>query len=558
MTYPPLFKRDSFWVILFFISALSIRFIFLYQFINTLFFIPAENNLDPSFYHAWAQQIVSGHFLPDGLFPGMPLFAYWLALVYKIWGVHVFIAKSANIVLGSCTAVCVYAIGRAVFDKKVAIFVGILYVVCPIFIVYELFLVGTALETFLLSVSFLLSIIAFKEQKNKLFLLTGLCMGFSSLARMSIVVYLVFYVITIVLSNKRQNGIKALILIVGFVLAILPVLIHNYSATHKLTLSTAHSGINFYIGNNPEARGTFRAPDEIVANSNDIFKGARVIASRNSSAVLSDLEVSQYWSHHAKKFIFENPLTWLRLLARKLLLFINVRDIPDIVSYEFLKMQLPILRMPWLSLSIVIPLSILGFVVCFFEKLPGTLLCVYISSYAVSVALYFVNTRYKVPVYPVVLILAGAGGMYVIRNIYRKKIYVIVLSLLIVTGSVFLTHLTLFRYDLSVAFNNVALMCRQRGWNQRAIDEFKRALAINPRNSAIIYNMAHTYIRMNDLEKAQDLLEKAVSINPHVAIFHKTLSTVYDANGLKEKAMQEQTIAKRLDPSLYGERLLKE
>src|SRR5215467_842261 len=66
-----------------------------------------------------------------------------------------------------------------------------------------------------------------------------------------------------------------------------------------------------------------------------------------------------------------------------------------------------------------------------------------------------------------------------------------------------------------------------QGQPSQAIDEFKKALEIDPNNSLIYSEMAESYLRNNRVREATDSATKAVQIDRDNTEAHKLLSTIY-------------------------------
>jgi tetratricopeptide (TPR) repeat protein len=75
-------------------------------------------------------------------------------------------------------------------------------------------------------------------------------------------------------------------------------------------------------------------------------------------------------------------------------------------------------------------------------------------------------------------------------------------------------------------FARARLLDEQGQWNQ-AIDEYKKALAIDGNNSLIYSEIAETYWKHNRVTEAVDAAEKAVQVDADNVEAHKLLSTVY-------------------------------
>src|SRR5262245_38379580 len=61
----------------------------------------------------------------------------------------------------------------------------------------------------------------------------------------------------------------------------------------------------------------------------------------------------------------------------------------------------------------------------------------------------------------------------------------------------------------------------------QAIDEYKKALELDPNNSLIYSEMAESYLRNNRLREASDTASKAISLDRDNVEAHKLLSTIY-------------------------------
>ena len=72
-----------------------------------------------------------------------------------------------------------------------------------------------------------------------------------------------------------------------------------------------------------------------------------------------------------------------------------------------------------------------------------------------------------------------------------------------------------------------ARLLDDQGQASEAIDEYKKALELDPNNSLIISEMAQSYLRNNRLREATDTATKAIAIDPDNIEAHKLLTTIY-------------------------------
>src|SRR2546422_7132701 len=66
-----------------------------------------------------------------------------------------------------------------------------------------------------------------------------------------------------------------------------------------------------------------------------------------------------------------------------------------------------------------------------------------------------------------------------------------------------------------------------QGQASQAIDEYKKALELDPNNSLIFSEMAESYLRNNRLREAIETAQKAVQSDNENIEAHKLLTTVY-------------------------------
>ena len=85
---------------------------------NPFFELPAA---DARFYHQWAIEIAGGNWLGEGAFVLAPLYAYFLGLVYAAFGSGIEAGMIANALLGALSCALVVAVGRRLFDRRVAL-----------------------------------------------------------------------------------------------------------------------------------------------------------------------------------------------------------------------------------------------------------------------------------------------------------------------------------------------------------------------------------------------------------------------------------------------------
>src|SRR4029077_5643388 len=109
-------------------------------------------------------------------------------------------------------------------------------------------------------------------------------------------------------SQKQSAPARPLVLrivyvVVGIALGTSPCWIHNYFIAKDPVALSAHSGINFWIGNNPEANGYPRFPPGLRAGQAAMLEDSIPQAEAAAGRPLTHAEVSAYWSNKAKAYV---------------------------------------------------------------------------------------------------------------------------------------------------------------------------------------------------------------------------------------------------------------
>ena len=89
---------------------------------------------------------------------------------------------------------------------------------------------------------------------------------------------------------------RSLVLVGGLYVGASPAWIHNYFIAREPVMLSAHSGINFWIGNNPTATGYPKMPPGIRATQEGLLKDSITLAEEAVGQKMTRAEVSKYWS----------------------------------------------------------------------------------------------------------------------------------------------------------------------------------------------------------------------------------------------------------------------
>ena len=129
-----------------------------------------------------------------------------------------------------------------------------------------------------------------------------------------------------------------------------PVVARNYSVDGGFYLTTSQFGSNFYIGNNPNADGTY-ASIRFGRGAPEFERlDAKEVAEESVGRTLSPSEVSSFWTGRALGYITSQPVSWLKLTGRKILLLFNRTEMLDTESQEsYAEFSTPLRMLGWVG-----------------------------------------------------------------------------------------------------------------------------------------------------------------------------------------------------------------
>ena len=245
-------------VVLFFL-ALGIRLVYLQQMRPLPYF---DNPIvDAAYNDRWAAAVSQGNAFQEGPYFRAPLYPYFLALIYVLFGHSYLAARLVQFLLGAGSVVLVYLLGRRTFGLSAGILAGVMAALTGTLMYFEGELLIPAVLLFLnlLMVHALLA--AARSSRPWRWLLSGVLLGLSAIARPNVLVFgaaaLVWMVVLLVRKGlpKRRILISSGAYLLGGLLVIAPVTIRNAIVGRDFVPIASQGGMNFYIGNHPESDG---------------------------------------------------------------------------------------------------------------------------------------------------------------------------------------------------------------------------------------------------------------------------------------------------------------
>lgn len=384
---------------------------------------------DAARYHEWAGRIAAGDWLGRETFYQAPLYPYVLALLYCVTGPSVTAGRILNVLCGVSGCVLTGLAGWRLFGLRAGLMAGLALALSGPEVFHETLLEKSALGTLLVAALLLAASSCLRRPRHRLpWVALGTTLGLWGLVRENALLCGGLILVWIALF-PRSGGApgwkrrKAALFLAGLLLPLAPVLVRNHIVGGEWVLTTAQFGPNFYIGNNREADGTYQ--ELVPEHGTPAFEqsDARAIAEEAMGRPLSPAEVSRWWTRRTWDDIQSAPGRWANLMVQKLLLTWSNRELVDSEDQYTAAEESGVLwvlsgigRFDLLASLALFGLAALGRKQRLFWVLPALIVL-----YTFSVALFYVFARYRLPLAPMLALLAGAGLVRGVTLLRRRR-----------------------------------------------------------------------------------------------------------------------------------------
>jgi len=519
------------WPLIIFFGALALRAVYLLQIQHT----PLTDFLlvDSKFYHEWAKSIASGDWLGGArTFVMAPLYAYFLAIIYKIAGANFQIALIAQIIIGSASCVLAYCVAEKYLNRLTAAIAGVSCAVYPVFIFYD----GTLLKENLMVFVSLLFVYLYPAEnfsaRPRSLVISGALTGLNALMRPTIFLLPPLIFVWEWMASRKQAIKRLGWLALGIAIVIAPVAIRNKYVGGDWVVTVASGGMNFWTGNNPASHGayvgaSFLTSEEPQYEDEDFRKEA----SRRMGRELTVSQASDYWYKEGIKFLVNNPSRAAWLMWRKIISFWHAVELPSDLNYYFARDFSSLLRFDFLTFGFFAPLAVMGMIFAWRKHPASRLLTLFIVSNFLASLIFFNSSRYRLPIAAMAIIFGAYFAAYlydvfVLQKLdinLRLKLVVPLLALFILCNYHDTMLYAIARTRLS--YRNASAMYLSAGNAIRAKDMAERAIAIDPAYALGWRQYADALSAMGQPQQARAAFERAVSLSAanRDARFEKTI-----------------------------------
>ena len=466
----------------------------------------------------------------QGAFFRPPFYPYFLAAIYRMFGHHAAAVIWIQFALGLVGLYPAYRLGERWFGPRAAlagVWIGACY---PLRIFFEGETLDVTLFTFLFLFALWKTWQAIEEGSPPRACIAGLLFGAAALTRPNVIIALPFIAAGAVFAfpgARRALPRLGAAVALGVVLAIAPATVHNWRSEQTFIPVAANGGVNFFLGNERGATGLTPVPPGL--------RWEQVMLRPVREGLHSLSGQDRWWYERAAAEIAAAPTHWLRLLGIKTILFINAAESSNNKALaHFTAVSLPVrYYRGWFG--VLACLALLGCV-----SRPGRgpiFLSGIVAGFALSVVLFFVSERYRLPLVPLLAVAAaaGAGEMVLrLRASETRRFLPLVVLLAVAVLCVFPDwfHAGRERIDADFQMGQVFLM---RGEPDRAIQALERARSTAPQAPDVWNSLGAAHFKLGDFRGAEAAYRSALALGDFGEVWFN-LGVVVERSGPERQA----------------------
>jgi hypothetical protein len=506
-----------------FAAVLLVRLFVLWRLAGSAFLLPTRG--DMHFYDDWAQKVVGGQLTDHHAFYGLPGYAYLLAGLYKLCGYGPYVPELLQALLDAGTALLLYKISVALAPQPngrrgqiAGLMAAAAWAFCVPAQTYAAVLMPTA--WFIFVFWFILWRIIKSQRAPDWWeaLLLGLLVGLTATVIATILFLIPLLVCAIGLkpaipARSHFRIIGCTLVLLGIAIGTSPCWLHNYFIARDRVFLSAHSGINFWIGNNPDANGYPRFPPGLRAGQAAMLRDSIDVAESVAGHPLKRGEVSQYWSAKARDYIADHPLAWLRLLGLKLRNFWSAFQYDDLSIITNMREQG--VTFPGIYFGLLAALALPAMILMWNTARLGRWITGAIFLQMLALLPVFTTERYRLPIVPGLAVFAAFGLVTLFSNLAAGNVRpVLSYAMLLMVSTLFVSWpqrgLSLWALD---AYNS-GWQALESGNLSLAERKLELARAYVPDNAETNFALGNLKLAQNDTSAASSLYLTTLRLDP--------------------------------------------
>ncbi|MFH2049709.1 MAG: hypothetical protein ABIJ12_09705, partial [bacterium] len=359
--------------------------------------------------------------------------------------------------------------------------------------------------------------------------LTGLFMGIAAITRPTILIWAALLLLLLLFYRRKitQWYKQILFFALALFIVIAPVTIRNLIVANDLVLISSQGGINFYIGNNPDADGVSAIMPEPMGYNWQISQ-ISYIAENETEKKLTSGEISSFWLKKGLEWVIYNQREFIRLYLKKVYFNISNREISNNRDLDRFYNNIPLLKYNPVSFGILFSFFVAALLLLWRKNKLVRLLLVLLLAYLFVGSLFFFNSRFRLPLLPIYFILSASGLITILRY-FKESVSKLVIPLIILIISLLLSVYPVV--SLPVGNSPQALMSKGNYYfvqqdYEMSLRYSREAFIVDSLFPEVNLNLGNWFLKMGNIDSARYYFERETEYHPYRYKAYTNLATL--------------------------------
>ena len=347
-----------------------------------------------------------------------PLYPYFIALNFSVFGKNVKWVFIFQLLLGILTNLLVYFVARRYFGDLTATIAAFLSVFFGPMLFYEMILLRSSIAVFLGILLIYLTDKAISNKKPGWWILSGITTGLALLVHSFFLFYILGTTVMLLIIYRKnlKTGIYCIAaLLLGLILVMTPVMYRNNTVGAPVMSLSSTSALSFVTMNNESFKSFIGW--NMSANYLSEIMGA------TDGKLLKTIIPTLKTHKSAKSYLMQ---VWDKLHAT-----FSWYEIPNNVNFYLYREYTPVLFVTFISFLIISPLALIGIILSLIKRINAWPLYLMILVYLFPLLAFMVLSRYRILFAPILIPFAAVTVNELLGSWKIWKNYLIILAILI-------------------------------------------------------------------------------------------------------------------------------
>jgi len=356
--------------------------------------------MDSNRYQRVALNINHGRGFTEWGFPtafSPPLYPFFMAGIFKVFGSSSVPIKIIQVLLSVLTCACIYWIGNTLFGRLTGLIAAFGIAINPEIIVLAGSLYTETLYIFISCLVFAMIVYALKHPDRKIpWAIAGILMGLTILTRHILIFFpLLLLIIVWVFSSLKRFRKPLLLFNLICYLILVPWIVRHYVIFGQFVPVASGAGGGLWHGSNQSFNGNYQ------------YKQSKKVIARETAGLNRPVDKDRTLLKKSLHSISESPAQFAMLVVKKYIqFFIQVyEDVPHGEKRERNPIVLIVLMLSYYPVLMGCIFGIFAYRKQWRILFPLHLVMLYS---ALIYAMTLVTPRYRIPLYPFMILFAGA------------------------------------------------------------------------------------------------------------------------------------------------------